>query len=126
MDTIFALASARGKAGIAVVRLSGPGAHGAVARLCGRLPEARRAALRRLSWQGEALDEALVLIFDAGASFTGEASAELHLHGATAVIGAVRRWARGTLRFSRFASSAAPCAGKTAASIWPRLRGLPI
>ena len=91
MDTIFALASARGKAGIAVVRLSGPCAHGAVAGLCGRLPEARRAALRRLSWQGEALDEALVLIFDAGASFTGEASAELHLHGATAVIGAVLR-----------------------------------
>ncbi|WP_284165255.1 tRNA uridine-5-carboxymethylaminomethyl(34) synthesis GTPase MnmE [Frigidibacter sp. SD6-1] len=91
MDTIFALASARGKAGVAVVRLSGPGAHGAVSDLCGSLPEARRASLRRLNWRGEVLDEALVLVFDAGASFTGEASAELHLHGATAVVSAVLR-----------------------------------
>ncbi|MCY1126432.1 tRNA uridine-5-carboxymethylaminomethyl(34) synthesis GTPase MnmE [Frigidibacter sp. RF13] len=91
MDTIFALASARGKAGVAVVRLSGPEAHAAVIALCGSLPDARRASLRRLSWQDEALDEALVLIFDVGESFTGEASAELHLHGATAVVAAVLR-----------------------------------
>lgn len=89
-DTIFALASARGKAGVAVFRISGPMAHGAVAGLC-RLPEARRAALRRLVWQGEVLDEALVLIFDAGASFTGEAAAELQVHGSTAVVKAVTR-----------------------------------
>ena len=89
-DTIFALASARGKSGVAVFRLSGPEAHGAVGRLCA-VPESRRAAVRRLVWQGEMLDEALVLIFDHGASFTGEASAELQLHGSLAVTKAVAR-----------------------------------
>lgn len=89
-DTIFALASARGKAGVAVFRISGPMAHGAVAALC-PLPEVRRAALRRLIWRGEVLDEALVLVFEAGASFTGEAAAELQVHGSTAVVKAVTR-----------------------------------
>lgn len=90
MDTIFALASARGKAGVAVVRLSGPLAHAAVGKFCA-LPEPRRAALRRLMLDGEVLDEALVLLFAAGASFTGEASAELQLHGSTAVVSRVLR-----------------------------------
>jgi tRNA modification GTPase len=89
-DTIFALASARGKAGVAVFRISGPAAHQAVAALC-RLPEPRRAALRSLIWRGDVLDEALVLVFDAGASFTGEASAELQVHGSLAVVKAVTR-----------------------------------
>lgn len=89
-DTIFALASARGKAGVAVFRISGPLAHQAVGRLCS-VPEARRAVVRRLVWQGDVLDEALVLVFDAGASFTGEASAELQVHGSLAVVTAVAR-----------------------------------
>ncbi len=90
MNTIFALASARGKAGVAVIRLSGPMAHEAVAQLC-PLPKIRQASLRRLIWQGEVLDEALVLLFASGASFTGESCAELQVHGSTAVIGAVLR-----------------------------------
>ena len=84
-DTIFALASARGKAGVAVVRVSGPQAHGALAQLCA-VPVARQAALRRLVWQGQMLDEALVLVFDEGASFTGEKSVELQVHGSLGVI----------------------------------------
>ena len=91
MDTIYALASARGKAGVAVLRLSGPRAHGAVSDLIGSLPDMRRAALRRLVWQGEELDQALVLLFAAGASFTGEDVAELHLHGSAAVIASTLR-----------------------------------
>lgn len=91
MDTIFALASARGKAGVAVFRLSGPQAHAAVVALGGPLPELRRAALRVLRWQGEVLDAALVIVFGAGASFTGEAAAELQVHGSGAVIRAVAR-----------------------------------
>lgn len=87
MDTIFALASARGKAGVAVIRISGPDAHHAVARFC-TLPALRHAALRRLVWQGDVLDEALVLLFGAGASFTGEDSAELQIHGSLAVVSA--------------------------------------
>lgn len=90
MDTIFALASARGKAGIAVVRISGPEAHDAVARFC-TLPGIRKAALRRLVWQAEVLDEALVLLFEAGGSFTGETSAELQVHGSVAVVGSILR-----------------------------------
>lgn len=92
MDTIYALASARGKAGVAVVRLSGPRAHDAVRRLAGTVPEPRRASLRALRDEaGELIDNALILTFTKGASFTGEASAELHLHGSIAVIAAVLR-----------------------------------
>ena len=87
-DTIFALASARGKAGVAVMRVSGPQAHGALAQLCA-VPVARQAALRRLVWQGQVLDEALVLVFDEGASFTGEKSVELQVHGSLGVIKAL-------------------------------------
>lgn len=90
MDTIFALASARGKAGVAVIRLSGPLAHDAIGWLCA-LPKLRQTALRRLVWQGDVLDEALVILFGEGASFTGEASAELQVHGSTAVISSVLR-----------------------------------
>lgn len=89
MDTIYALASARGKAGVAVLRLSGPDAHAAVQALCGDLPPARRASLRQLRHQGVDLDQALVLTFRDGESFTGEAAAELHLHGSLAVVQAV-------------------------------------
>jgi tRNA modification GTPase len=91
MDTIFASATARGKAGISVVRLSGPSAHAAVATLCGKLPAAQRASLRKLCWQGEQIDEGLVLLFEQGHSFTGEAMAELHLHGSVAVLAAASR-----------------------------------
>jgi len=91
MDTIFAQASGRGKAGIAVIRLSGPRAWEAVSALCGALPEPRKAALRKLKSGGDLLDEALVLCFEAGHSFTGEQSAELHVHGAMATVAAVLR-----------------------------------
>lgn len=91
MDTIYALASARGKAGVAVLRLSGPNAHAAVAKLTTSLPPIRQAGLRQLCWHDELLDQALVLLFAAGASFTGEDVAELHLHGSSAVVQSVLR-----------------------------------
>ena len=91
MDTIFASATARGKAGISVVRLSGPSAHVAVAALCGALPDIQRGSLRKLVWQGVQIDEALVLLFETGHSFTGEAMAELHLHGSVAVMATAMR-----------------------------------
>ena len=90
MDTIYALASARGKSGVAVVRISGPLAFLAVETLAGDVPSPRRAALRRLVGQdGVLLDEALVLCFEEGASFTGEMSAELQLHGSVAIVNQV-------------------------------------
>ena len=91
METIYAPATARGKAGLAVVRLSGPKAHLAVAALAGPLPELRRAVLRKLKWRDTVLDEGLILLFAAGASYTGEAMAELHLHGSVATVTAVLR-----------------------------------
>jgi tRNA modification GTPase len=91
MDTIYATATARGRAGLAVVRISGPQAFAATEALCGHLPARRRAGLRRLTWSGDLLDEALVLTFAEGASFTGEAVVELQLHGGPAVVGAVLR-----------------------------------
>jgi tRNA modification GTPase len=91
MDTIYALATARGRSGLAVVRISGPAAFAAGLALCGTLPAARVAGLRRLQWAGELLDEALVVSFAEGASFTGEAVVELHCHGGPAVVGAVLR-----------------------------------
>jgi tRNA modification GTPase len=91
MDTIYALATARGRSGLAVVRVSGPAAFAAGLALCGSLPSPRVAGLRRLTWGGELLDEALVLNFAEGASFTGEAVVELHCHGGPAVVGAVLR-----------------------------------
>jgi tRNA modification GTPase len=89
MDTIFALATARGKAGVAVVRVSGPAAPGAGEALAGPLPPPRRAGLRRLRHAGEVIDEALVLPFAEGESFTGEPVVEFHVHGGRAVIAAV-------------------------------------
>lgn len=92
MDTIFALASAAGKAGVSVVRLSGPRAWFAVEKMAGRVPEPRVASVRRLfSPEGDFLDEALVLVFAEGASFTGEAAAEFQVHGSLAVIQALLR-----------------------------------
>ncbi len=92
MDTIYALASARGKAGVAVLRLSGPKAWESVAALAGSLPAPRHAGLRSLrDADGVLLDQALVVLFERGKSFTGEESAELHLHGSNAVVAAVLR-----------------------------------
>ena len=86
MDTIFALASARGKAGVSVFRISGPLAWDVVERLTGSVPKPRQASLRKLVWDGEEIDTGLVLVFAAGASFTGEPVAELQTHGSTAVV----------------------------------------
>lgn len=92
MDTIFALASAQGKAGVAVIRVSGPMALATAQSLCsGGLP-ARGMSLRTLrDSTGNQLDDALVLTFSAPASFTGEDVVELHLHGSVAVVSSVLR-----------------------------------
>lgn len=90
--TIFALATAPGRSGVAVVRVSGPDAAATLAALTNRpLPEPRRAALVTLRdpASGDALDDALVLRFTAPASFTGEDVVELHLHGGRAVVAGV-------------------------------------
>ena len=90
MDTIFALATAPGKSGVAVIRISGHLAFSVVKQLCGSVPKPRVSSLRLLKDNnGLLLDQALVLIFKQGHSFTGEDVAELHLHGGPATIKAV-------------------------------------
>ncbi len=92
MDTIYALASARGKAGVAIVRVSGSQAFDAARILAGGVPDMRRATVMSLkAADGEVLDSALVLAFPAGGSFTGEPTVEFQLHGATTTVAAVLR-----------------------------------
>ncbi|MDP8914031.1 MAG: tRNA uridine-5-carboxymethylaminomethyl(34) synthesis GTPase MnmE [Pseudomonadota bacterium] len=89
--TIYALSSGNPPAAIAVVRISGPEASGALASLAGRLPKPRRACLVGLRHPstGELLDNALVLFFPSPGSATGEDTAELHLHGGRSVVRAL-------------------------------------
>ena len=90
-QTIFALSSGHGRAGVAVIRLSGPAAGVALDRLAGPRAKPRVAAFRRVRHQetDEVLDEALVLWFPGPRSETGEDMAELHVHGGRAVIAGV-------------------------------------
>jgi len=87
MDTIFAQATALGRAGVSVVRISGPKAHAICALMVGSLPAARTSALRMVKdHDGGFIDQALILKFDAPNSFTGEDVVELHLHGSIAIM----------------------------------------
>ena len=91
-STIYAPATAPGRSGLAVIRLSGPGAAESLLRLTGRaLPQPRHIVRRSISdpVNGEILDQGMVAWFPAPASFTGEAVAELYVHGGRAVQAAV-------------------------------------
>ena len=91
-DTIYALASGAGTAGVAVIRLSGPAAGRVIESLTGAsAPMPRLASLRRFVdiADGSDIDEGLVLWFPGPASYTGEDIAEFHVHGGAAVIEAM-------------------------------------
>lgn len=92
-QTIFAQATPPGRSGVAVIRISGPAAFEAARTLGAGDPPLRQATLRRLRdpATAETLDTALVLRFAGPASFTGEDSVELHLHGGPAVCRGVQR-----------------------------------
>jgi len=87
-DTIFALSSAPGRAGVAVIRVSGPSAGDCTRALTGgAVPSPRTAALRRLhDGEGQPIDQALVLWFPGPASFSGEDMVEFHIHGGRAIV----------------------------------------
>jgi tRNA modification GTPase len=89
--TIFAPSTAPGRAGIAVLRVSGPNAARAVEALTGDAPPSpKHAALRAFrDAQGEAIDRGLLLWFEAPHSFSGEDIAEFHVHGGRAVVDAM-------------------------------------
>jgi tRNA modification GTPase len=86
-DTIAAIATAAGRAGIGVVRVSGPRAPSIAAAILGALPAPRVATLRAFrEASGDVLDSGLALYFAAPASFTGEDLLELHGHGGPVVL----------------------------------------
>jgi tRNA modification GTPase len=91
MSTIFAPSSGLPPAAIAVIRISGPQAFAAARALAGDLPVPREARLRTLRdpISGDHLDSALLLVFPAPNTATGEDLVELHVHGGRAVIAAV-------------------------------------
>ena len=90
MDTICALFTAPGRAGVAVIRISGAEAFEVALRLCDTLPKPGRHGIRSIhDADGLKLDDALVLVFKAPASFTGEDVVEFQTHGSPAVVQAV-------------------------------------
>ena len=96
--TIYALASGGGRAGLAVIRVSGPDANAALAAMTGAaLPQPRLATLVSLCdpETSELLDNALALRFAGPRSYTGEDVVELHVHGGIGVVAAV--WMLGAL-----------------------------
>lgn len=109
METIYALSSAGGRAGVAVIRVSGGLTSTIVESLTGKpCPRPREAVLRQLAdpRTGEALDRALVLYFQGPKSFTGEDVAEFHVHGGRAVVASVLK------ALSRFEGVRAAAAGE--------------
>ncbi len=88
LKTIYALSSGTGRAGVAVVRISGLASRNVVLALCGTVPEARRASLRVLRdpVSADAIDQALVLWLPGPGTATGEDMAEFHVHGSPAVV----------------------------------------
>ena len=86
-DTIAAIATAPGRGGIGVVRISGPNLSNLVARLGGKAQQARFAQFARFrDGSGGLIDEGLLLYFPAPHSFTGEDVIELQGHGGPVVM----------------------------------------
>ena len=87
--TIFALSSAPGQSGVAVIRISGPET-GNIIKLITKsdLPAPRKAKLLKINNinTSSLIDEGIVLWFPAPNSYTGEDMAELHVHGSRGVI----------------------------------------
>ena len=91
-DTIFALATPPGRSAIAVIRISGPAAHAALALFGAACPAPGRFQVARLlDDNGMPLDEALILAMAGPRSSTGEDVVEIHTHGSVAVTAAALR-----------------------------------
>ncbi len=87
MDTIFALATAQGKAGVAIVRVSGSLSHEVAKAICGKiLPSRGMEICKLIDGDGEIIDHALVLSFTNPNSFTGENIVEFQIHGSNSVV----------------------------------------
>ena len=90
VDTIVAAATAPGRGGIGVVRVSGPKVPEIAAVILGDLPPPRRATFARfLDARQDTIDAGLALFFPAPHSYTGEHVLELQGHGGTLVLEAI-------------------------------------
>lgn len=86
-DTIAAVATAPGRGGIGIVRVSGPNVTAIAVAMLGAVPAPRHAVFRHFrDAAGAPLDDGLALFFPAPASFTGEDVLELHGHGGPVVL----------------------------------------
>ena len=86
MDTIFAQATATGRAGVSVIRVSGPQAFDIASIFCD-LPDVGQIGLRAVRGsEGALIDRAVVFCFENGASFTGERVVEFQVHGGLATV----------------------------------------
>ena len=86
-DTIYALSTAPGRAGVAIVRITGPQAIEILEKITNRpIPAVRKMVVRKIFSASEVIDEAMVVWFEAGASYTSEPMVELHLHGGRATV----------------------------------------
>ena len=87
-DTIFALSSAPGKSGVAVVRISGDDLSKLFKRIINKKKfESRHAYFTNLTDNnGDLIDQCIAIYFNAPHSFTGEDVIEIHSHGSPAVI----------------------------------------
>ena len=86
-DTIVAQATASGKGGVAIVRISGPKAIEVAKKVLGKVPTPRYAEHCAFhDDQGDIIDEGIALYFKAPRSFTGEDVLELQGHGGPVII----------------------------------------
>ena len=86
-DTIAAVATAQGRGGVGVVRISGHDLSSLACGILGRLPKARHATFTNfLDDKGDTIDQGIALYFAAPHSYTGEQVLELQGHGGPAIL----------------------------------------
>ena len=86
-ETIFALSTVPGLSAIAVFRISGPNAFSVLRNLTrGNIPKSRFATLKKIFWEGEVVDQCIVITFKKHESYSGEKMVEIHCHGSIAII----------------------------------------
>lgn len=93
-DTIYAESTSHGRAGVSVIRVSGPTAIESVSPLVSSIPRARYAGVRWLidPTSKTRIDEALILVFPGPNSFTGEDVVEIQSHGSRAVVRSIQKY----------------------------------
>ncbi len=86
-ETIFALSTVPGLSAISVFRISGPSAFAVLNIITkGSTPKSRYASLKKIFWDGEIIDQCIVITFKKNESFSGEETVEIHCHGSIAII----------------------------------------